>query len=104
MNDLKVLYTSGLACQRLVDIHDHYKCTTKEKDSLVDLATAIIDPYYSSMKDDCKKNKTSWHSAWVDELDEEHIKYAAKDAYTSYEMYRRIIDMRKCLLPDPGEG
>ena len=26
------------------------------------------------------------------------------DAYTSYEMYRRIVDMRKYLLPDPDEG
>ena len=26
------------------------------------------------------------------------------DAYTSYEMYTRIIDMRKCLLPDPDKG
>ena len=37
-------------------------------------------------------------------LDEEHVKYSAKDAYTSYEMYRRIVDMRKCLLPAPDEG
>jgi len=40
----------------------------------------------------------------VNELYEEHIKYAAKDTYTSYEMYRRIIDMRKCHLPADGEG
>ena len=26
------------------------------------------------------------------------------DAYTSYEMYRRIVDMRNCLLTDPDEG
>ena len=26
------------------------------------------------------------------------------DAYTSYEMYRWIVDMRNCLLPDPDEG
>ena len=26
------------------------------------------------------------------------------DAYTSYEMYRRIVDMRNCLLPDKDEG
>ena len=31
-------------------------------------------------------------------------KYAAMDAYTSYEMYRRIVDMRKCLLPNKDEG
>ena len=32
-------------------------------------------------------------------LDKAHIVYAAKEAYMSYEMYRRIIGMRKCLLP-----
>ena len=37
-------------------------------------------------------------------MDEEHVKYAAKDAYTSYKMYMQIVDMRKCLLPAPGEG
>ena len=26
------------------------------------------------------------------------------DAYTSYKMYRWIVDMRNCLLPDPDEG
>jgi hypothetical protein len=56
------------------------------------------------MKAECHKDKSAWHMSWVNELDEEHIKYAAKDAYTSYEMYRRIIDMRKCLLPADGEG
>ena len=38
------------------------------------------------------------------ELDEQHVKYPAKDAYTSYEMYRRIVDMWKCILPAPDEG
>ena len=40
----------------------------------------------------------------VRDEDEQHVKYAAMDAYTSYEMYRRIVDMRNCLLPDPDEG
>ena len=26
------------------------------------------------------------------------------DAYTCYEMYRRIVDVRNCLLPDPDKG
>ena len=56
------------------------------------------------MKDECKKNKDAWHEAWVWKLDEEYVKYAAKDAYTSYEMYRRIVDMRECLLPVDDEG
>ena len=65
---------------------------------------AIIDPYYRDMKDECNKNKDAWHEAWVRTLDEEHVKYAAKDAYTSYEMYRQIVNMRKCLRPAPSEG
>ena len=65
---------------------------------------AIIDPYYIDMKVECNKDKSVWHKAWVNELDEEHIKYAAKDAYTTYEMYRRIVDMRKCLLPVDDAG
>ena len=40
----------------------------------------------------------------MEKLDKAHIVYAAKEAYTSYEMYRQIVDMRKCLLPQDGEG
>jgi hypothetical protein len=106
LNDLKVLKTTSLACQKLVDIQGQYRVwgRKKAKDSLVDLAVAIIDPFYRGMKDECKKNKDAWHEAWVRRLDEEHVKYAAKDAYTSYEMYRRIVDMRECLLPVDNEG
>ena len=46
------------------------------------------------MKDESKKDKNVWHSVWHERLDEQHIKYVAMDAYTSYEMYRRIVDMR----------
>ena len=75
-----------------------------EKDSLVHLAEAIIDSYYRDMKDSCNKDKHAWHSAWMEKLDKAHVVYAAKEAYTSYDMYRRIIDMRNCVLPDPDEG
>ena len=75
-----------------------------EKDSLVHLAEAIIDPYYRDMKDSCNKDKRAWHSAWMEKLDKSHVVYATKEAYTSYDMYRRIVDMRKCLLPQNGQG
>ncbi|KAE8768924.1 hypothetical protein D1007_59541 [Hordeum vulgare] len=47
-NDRKVLKASGLACHKLVGIRDHYKIWggKKDMDSYVDLAKAIIDPYY----------------------------------------------------------
>ena len=56
------------------------------------------------MKDSCNKDKRAWHSAWIEKLDKAHVVYVAKEAYTSYDMYRRIIDMRKCLLPQNGQG
>ena len=40
----------------------------------------------------------------MEKLDKAHVMYAAKEAYTSYDMYRQIVDMRKCLLPQNGQG
>ena len=68
--------------------------------SLVDLASAIIDPYYEKMKQDAQRTSpVSWHGAWMRQLDEPHLRFAAKSVYTCYEMHRWIVDMRKCLLP-----
>ena len=100
-NDVKVLKNSGIACQNLVNIQGQYKIwgsNEHEKDSLVHLAKAIIDPYYRDMKE-CNKDKRAWHSAWMEKLDKAHVVYAAKEAYMSYDMYRRIVDMRKCPFP-----
>jgi hypothetical protein len=46
-NDIKVLKNSGIACQNLVNIQVQYKIWSSnehEKDSLVHLVEAIIDP------------------------------------------------------------
>ena len=102
-NDLK----AHKKCPNLVNIQSHYKVWGSDKNklnSLVDLASAIIGPYYMKMKDESKKDKDPWHSVWHQRLDEEHVKYAANDANTSYEMYRRIVDMRKCLIHAPAKG
>ena len=32
------------------------------------------------------------------QLDEPHLRFVAKSVYTCYEMHRRIVDMRKCLV------
>ena len=105
-DDPKVLKTSGLACQKLVDMRGHYKVwgSKKNMDSHIDLAKAIIDPYYRDMKDECDKNKPIWHRGWVKKLDEYHLQTVAKQAYTCYEMFGRIVDMRKCLLPEDDAG
>ena len=76
----------------------------KKLNSPVDLASAIIDPYYTKMKEESNKDKNAWHSVWHERLDEQHVMYAAMDAYTSYEMYMQIVDMRNCILPAPDEG
>ena len=56
------------------------------------------------MKDSCNKDKHAWHSTWMEKLEKAHVVYAAKEAYTSYDMYRRIVDMRKSLIPQNGQG
>ena len=106
-NDVKALKNLGIACQNLVDIQGQYKIwgsKEHEKDSQVHLAEAIIDPYYRDMKDLCNKDKRAWHSAWMEKLEKAHVVYATKEAYTSYDMYMQIIDMRKSLLPQNGQG
>ncbi|XBI20672.1 hypothetical protein VPH35_061919 [Triticum aestivum] len=106
-NDVKALENLGITCQNLVDIQGQYKIKGSkehEKDSLVRLAEAIINPYYRDMKDSCNKDKRAWHSAWMEKLDRAHVVYATKEAYTSYDMYRWIVDMTKSLLPQNGQG
>jgi hypothetical protein len=56
------------------------------------------------MKDGAKKNPAAWHGAWVRRLDEAHLKFVVNNVYTCCEMHRKIVDMRKCLLPVTGEG
>lgn len=86
--DLKALDDSGLTSQNLVNIHDHYQ-----------VWEAPITNTIPWLKDESKKDKKAWHSACDHRMDKKYVKYAGKDAYTSYGMYRRNVDMRKCLRP-----
>lgn len=89
-DDVKALSITGLACKNLVEIRDHYRVwgSTKQ-DSLVKLASAIIDPYYKKMKQDAHRtNPVSWHKTCMRQLDEPHLRFAAKRMYTWYEMHR----------------
>ena len=52
------------------------------------------------MKDD---DDTKDLNTWEVPLNLAYITYAAKDAYACYAMYKRILDMRACLLPVTGE-
>ena len=61
-NDLKALKVSGLKCPNLVNIQHHYKVWgsgNNKLNSLVDLASAIIDPYYMKMKNEARSTKES---------------------------------------------
>ena len=56
------------------------------------------------MKDSCNKDKLAWNSAWMEKLEKAHVVYTANEAYTSYDMYRWIVDMRKFFLPQNSHG
>ncbi|XBH68734.1 hypothetical protein VPH35_096808 [Triticum aestivum] len=108
-DDVKALSVTGLACKNLIKIRDHYRVWgSTKKDSLVELASAIIDSYYEKMKQDAQRTSpVSWHRAWMWQLDEPHLRFTAKSMYTCYEMHRRIVDMRKCLvtqIDEPGSS
>src|SRR5215216_6109551 len=104
-DDVKALRVIGLACKNLVEIREHYRVWGSTKDSLVELASAIIEPYYEKMKQDAQRTSpVSWHRAWMRQLDEPHLRFATKSVYTCYEMHRRIVDMRKCLITQIDES
>ena len=66
-----------------------------ERDSMADLAAAIIDPSYKNMKKSFPKEK---HQFWEwKPLSLIHLEYAAKDGYVSYELYRRILIIKNGL-------
>ena len=105
-DDVKALSVTGLACQNLVEICDHYRVwgSTKQ-DSLVELTSAITEPYYKKMKQDAQRTSPlSWHRAWMRQLDESHLRFVAKSVYTCYKMHKQIVDMMKCLVTQFDES
>ena len=68
---------------------------------MVDLAATIIDPCYANMKERRRRYQEPEHVGGASESSLHN--YAAKDAYACYDMYRRILDMRACLLPVTDE-
>ena len=67
---------------------------------MVNLAATIIDPCYANMKEDID---TKDLNTWEVPLNLAYVTYAAKDAYACYGMYRRILNVRACLLPVTDE-
>ncbi|KAM0822199.1 hypothetical protein ACQ4PT_071650 [Festuca glaucescens] len=90
--DKNVLGRADLSVHNLKDIQqiwrDHEK-SWKRTQGLKDVAAAIIDPYYEEMKDGFGNTE---HSMWANTppLPDKHLEYAARDAYATYEVYRRF--------------
>ena len=64
---------------------------------MADLAEAIINPSYNTMKTSFPKEK---HDYWEWKLlSPLHLEYAAKDGYVIYELYRKILTLKDRLRP-----
>jgi hypothetical protein len=90
--DKNVLGHAGLPVHNLKDIQQIWRdpeMSWKRTQGLKDVAAAIIDPYYEQMKDGFGNTE---HSMWANAppLPDKHLEYAARDAYATYEVYRRL--------------
>ena len=72
-----------------IDIQDRINFNGRgNRTSMGDLAAAIIDPSYSTMKEDFPSES---HKDWeLQPLPEVNLNYAATDGYVSYELYKRL--------------
>ena len=90
--DKNVLGRADLPVHNLKDIQQIWRDpekSWKRTQGLKDVAAAIIDPYYEQMKDGFGNTE---HSMWANAppLPDKHLEYAARDAYATYEVYRRL--------------
>ncbi|KAM0893842.1 hypothetical protein ACQ4PT_024856 [Festuca glaucescens] len=89
--DRNVLGRSKLYIHNIKDIQAIWRDpdNTKRTQGLKDVAAAIIDPFYLKMKDGFGRTE---HSMWANAppLPPDHILYAARDAYATYDVYRRL--------------
>ncbi|KAM0886356.1 hypothetical protein ACQ4PT_029757 [Festuca glaucescens] len=90
--DRTVLSRSKYYIHNLKDIQAIWRDldnTKKRLQGLKDVAVAIIDPIYLEMKDGFGRKE---HRMWADPppLPPKHLEYAARDAYATYEVYRRL--------------
>ena len=86
-----------------VDLQDLFKTRQKyeapapyDRDGMSDLAGKIIDITCSRIKDNFPSNG---HDKWEEErLPAVNLEYAARDAYFSYDMYKRMVTIREGML------
>jgi hypothetical protein len=78
-----------------VDLQAVFKTTEKgDRAGMGALAAAIIDDSDKDMKDKCMD---AMHEQWHLPLSLEHLRYTTIHAYVSYEMYKRILQMKEGL-------
>uniref|UniRef100_A0A8I6X129 3'-5' exonuclease domain-containing protein n=1 Tax=Hordeum vulgare subsp. vulgare TaxID=112509 RepID=A0A8I6X129_HORVV len=86
---LKMRHNFGIEIRAgcLVDLQTIFRLR-HERTSMAHMAVALIDDSYGDMKTSFPKSQ---HRLWEKgPLDDINIQYAAKDAYVSYELYRKI--------------
>uniref|UniRef100_A0A8I6X1Q3 3'-5' exonuclease domain-containing protein n=1 Tax=Hordeum vulgare subsp. vulgare TaxID=112509 RepID=A0A8I6X1Q3_HORVV len=86
---LKMRHSFGIEIPAgcLVDIQTIFKLQ-HDRTSMARMAVALIDDSYADMKTSFPRSQ---HRLWEKSpLDDINIEYAAKDAYVSYELYRKI--------------
>ena len=83
-NDRGVLHQIGLVVGQPFDLQKA-SLVSSSQPSMLTLAAAMIDPSYTKLK----KPHHEFHHAWESKtLDEDHILYAAMDAYLCLNMYK----------------
>ena len=98
--DKKMLKNSGLEInpKNFIDIQCEWRVpyTGKKYDSLADVASSVIHPFYNKMKK--KINKEEDHKLWgISLLPEKLIEHAAIDAYATYESWKKINNIKQGL-------
>uniref|UniRef100_A0A8I6XKD4 3'-5' exonuclease domain-containing protein n=1 Tax=Hordeum vulgare subsp. vulgare TaxID=112509 RepID=A0A8I6XKD4_HORVV len=87
----------------LVDLQTIFRLR-HDRTSMAHMAVALIDESYGDMKTSFPKYQ---HKHWEKgPLDDINIEYAAKDAYVSYELYRkiRVVNYGQCHLEERGHS
>ena len=83
-NDSDVLHQIGLVVGQSFDLQKA-SLVSSSQPSMLTLAAAMIDPSYAKLK----KPHHEFHHAWESKtLDEDHILYAAMDAYLCLNIYK----------------
>ena len=84
-NERDVLGQIGLVVGKAFDLQKNRLLPSRGQPSMLTLAAAMIDPSYAKLK----KPHHEFHHAWESKtLDEDHILYAAIDAYLCLNIYK----------------